>query len=375
MSRADRLLIFADQDPGNPVLLCDLLDELLAEGRSDDALARMAGATTELRALPGVRFRQARCALQRGEFAEVTELLLPLMSTEVSAGIAHDLAYAQFSLGALDDALATLSRAHAEGEDNVALALLKARILHYQQQFEQALTALSGLESASRQAEIMGLRALLLLDMGQTEQAAAVAAQALERDPDQFEAGLALGTVTLWAQQVDASQALFQNVLAHRPDSGRALLGLGQNWMLRGDVAAGRAALERATQLMPEHIGSWHALAWCQLLEGDLAGAKHSFDRAFAIDRTFGETHGGLALVHALRGERAAAEESIKRATRLDPAGNTARYAQSVLLLDEGRDAEARAIIDGILASPSASTIALPADFIYRLRDTLRPRG
>jgi Flp pilus assembly protein TadD len=109
-------------------------------------------------------------------------------------------------------------------------------------------------------------------------------------------------------------------------------------------------------------------------LEGDLAGAAHSFERAFAIDRTFGETHGGLALVHALRGDRLAAEESIKRATRLDPQGVSARYARSVLLLDEGRSEDAQTIVDGILQSPGHA-MAVPADFIFRLRELVRPRG
>ena len=143
--------------------------------------------------------------------------------------------------------------------------------------------------------------------------------------------------------------------------------------MLRGDVPGARALLERASVQMPDHIGTWHALAWCQLMEGDLAGAKRSFDKAFALDRTFGETHGGFALVHALRAERKEAEESIKRAMRLDPQGRTARYAQSVLLMDAGRVEEARQLIDGMLGrTPGAEGV--PADFIYRLRELVRPR-
>jgi Tfp pilus assembly protein PilF len=144
--------------------------------------------------------------------------------------------------------------------------------------------------------------------------------------------------------------------------------------MLTGDVPAARSLLERASTNMPDHIGTWHALAWCQLLQGDLAGAKRSFDKAFALDRTFGETHGGFALVHALRSERKEAEESIKRAVRLDPQGRAARYAQSVLLMDEGRIDEARKLVDSILER-SPGMAAVPADFIFRLRDLVRPRG
>jgi Tfp pilus assembly protein PilF len=116
-------------------------------------------------------------------------------------------------------------------------------------------------------------------------------------------------------------------------------------------------------------------MAWCQLLQGNLDGAQVSFDRAFALDRTFGETHGGRALIHALRGEKEAAQEAIKRALRLDPKGRSARYAQSVLLLDEGREVEARQIIDALTASSSQGYVPVTGDFVYTLRDLLRPRN
>ena len=50
MSRVSRLELYADKDPSNPVLLCDLLDELLTEDRVDDALVRLRAAPAGLRA-------------------------------------------------------------------------------------------------------------------------------------------------------------------------------------------------------------------------------------------------------------------------------------------------------------------------------------
>jgi tetratricopeptide (TPR) repeat protein len=377
MSRASRLQVFADQDPSNPILLCDLLDELLAEGCVEEAFARLCSAPADLQTLTAVKFREARCAMQRQDFADVVAILQPLMAdiVEPPVGIAHDLAFAQFALGFADEAWRTLTTVQALGDDAVAIFLLKARILYSQKQFDAALDVLAPISGGPRLAEVQGLRALLLLDNGETSRAAAEAVQARAIDADQHEACLVIGTVALWEQRVDESQATFQHVLTVHPHSGRALLGLGQCRMLHADIPGGRAALERAAAEMPGHIGTWHALAWCQLLEGDLAGARHSFDRAFAIDRTFGETHGGFALVHALRGERHEAEESIKRASRLDPHGPSARYARSVLMLDEGRPEEAKKIIDGILVRSSGYTVAVPADFIYRLRELVRPKG
>ena len=376
MNRASQLSALADRDPANPILLCDLLDELLSAGLVDETVARITNAPPALRELPGVRFREARCALLHGDAKAAIDLLKPLLASmkDVPPGVVHDLAYAQFSQGRADEAMQTLAHAHEQGDDAVALALLKARIFHHQRQYDSALEVLAPIQAGTRLSEVQGLRALLLLDMGDTARASAEAEHALRADPDQHEAGIVRGTVALWSQRLQESTAAFERVLANHPESGRAWLGLGQDLMLRGDVPAARALLVRASIQMPDHIGTWHALAWCQLLEGDLAGAKHSFDKAFALDRTFGETHGGFALVHALRGERKEAEESVKRAMRLDPQGRSARYAQSVLLFDEGRVDEARAITDGILArTPGAG--AVPADFIFRLREIVRPRG
>jgi tetratricopeptide (TPR) repeat protein len=376
VSRVALLAGFADRDPENPILLCDLLDELLGAGQFQEAAARIDNAPSSLRELPGVRFRQARCALLSGNAKAAIALLQSLLEhmDTAPAGVVHDLAYAQLMEGQAEEALQTLSHARADDGDVVALALLKARILHRQKQLDAALEALAPIQFDQRLPEVQGLRALLWLDLGDTARASQEAELALQADPDQHEAGIVRGTVALWSQRVQESTAAFERVLAKHSHSGRAWLGLGQNVMLTGDVPAARSLLERASTDMPDHIGTWHALAWCQLLQGDLAGAKRSFDKAFALDRTFGETHGGFALVHALRSERKEAEESIKRAVRLDPQGRAARYAQSVLLMDEGRIDEARKLVDSILER-SPGMAAVPADFIFRLRDLVRPRG
>ena len=377
MNRAAQLSHFADQDPSNPSLLCDLLDELLSADRADDALARIRLAPETLQQLPAVRFREARCAMLRGDTTHVVKILLPLVENmpDVPTGVTHDLAYAELALGQPDRALATLGRAKPVGEDAIAVGLLKARIFHRLQQFDAALDALAPLSVCARQAEIHGVRALILLDAGDTTLSSSEADKALALDPQQHEAALVRGTVALWDQRTQISTETFESVLTGHPRSGRALLGLGQCLMLRGDIPDAHALLERASVEMPEHIGTWHALAWCQLMQGDLSGAKRSFDRAFAIDRTFGETHGGLALVFALRGERVQAEESIKRATRLDPKGRSALYARTVLLLDAGHTEAAAQVVQRALLMTRGPAVNVSVDFLYRLREIVRPRS
>lgn len=383
MSRVASLEAFADRDPANADLLCELLDQLLIEGHVARARQRLGQLSATLRAMPGVVFREARCALMDGDFAMVVALLQPLAAGmhPAPAGLCHDLALAQFRLGELDDALGVLSLAGADDADaTAAIDLLRARILFHQQRLVDALSVLGNVGANHQGAEFHGLRALLLLDSGETSEAANAAAHALALDPAQFDAMLVSATLALLERRDDVAVPTFQQLIAAQPGAGRAYLGLGEGLMLRGDIVAARAVLDRAVAYMPEHIGTWHAMAWCQLLQGDLDGAEQSFDAAFALDRTFGETHGGRALIHALRGKREAAGEAIKRALRLDPNGRSARYAQSVLLLDEGREAEAQAIIQSLTASSTNVREPITAEFVYTLRNLLRsekerPRG
>jgi len=377
MTRVAQLSAFADQDPNNALLLCDLLDELLATGNVAESRRRLNAAPAAVGSLPEVRFRAARAELLAGEFAGAAQTLQALIGhlQPIPSGVVHDLAYAQMLMGQAENALRTLDTYRLDDSDAAAFALLRARALHHLRRHQDALAVLDASQSGQRMAETHGLRAMLWLDEGDTARAHFEAQRALELDLNQHEAAIVEGTLALWDRRLDESKAMFEQVLARHPHSGRALLGLGQDTMLRGRVPDARALIERAARVMPAHLGTLHALAWCQLLEGDLAGAKQSFDKAFAVDRTFGETHGGLALVHALRGERAEAEAANKRAMRLDPRGRTAHYATSVLLLDDGRMEEARREIDQLLAASPGVDVAIPADFIFRLRELVRPRG
>lgn len=377
MNRSAQLQAFAERDPSNLLLQCDLIDAWLQEGRATEAAAHIQDLSAELRSADAVRFRAARCALVQQNFAQAQTMLSELAQRGVGGvAVRHDLAFAHLGQGDIDGALASLEGVDLAGSDGLATALLKARALFHKQQTGEALALLDTRRGeGAHAAELLGLRALLRLDLGDAEAAGEEASAALAIDAEQHEAMLVQGTLALWHRQLDTATQIFQQVLGNFPDSGRALLGLGLSLMPQGDIPAARAFLDRATRSMPTHPGSWHALAWCQLLEGDLAGAKHSFEQALVADRTFGESHGGVALVYALRGERATAEEALKRALRLSPQSQTGRYAQSVLLLDDGRVDEARAVVEAVAVSTPDLPVQITADFIYRLRETLRPRG
>lgn len=105
---------------------------------------------------------------------------------------------------------------------------------------------------------------------------------------------------------------------------------------------------------MPDHIGTWHVLAWIYILRGDSAQAREALDRSYALDRNFGETHGGLAVVDAMEGKTDSARQGIRRALKLNPDGMSARYAEMLLLQQEGKADEATALVNSVLDRPTA---------------------
>lgn len=377
MDRLIQLRDFHSQDPGNDLIVIDLVDELLARGLLEEAESVLDGAPSALRLRSDFLFRTGRCALARGRFEVAADALVACLEAGAdSVAVRHDLAFALLGARRLDEAERVLASVLPRSADEPAIALLHARLLQHRLQYEAA-AALTGMvvQRHPQHAEAWGLLAMLHLDMAQVTEARDAARHALKLDAAQSDALTALGTLGLWSHDAKSAYQSFAQVLATQPEAGRALAGAGEALMLGGDVPAAHAFLSRAAIRMSQHIGTWHALAWCDLLLGNPAQAHAHFTKALDLDRNFGESHGGIALVHALNGHADDARQDIKRALRLDPQSRNARYAQSLLWSAEGRDREAAAMVDGILAEAGVDTMRRPVDFIQQLQARLRPAG
>ncbi len=358
-NRIERLQILHAKDPVNIPLTCDLAEELLHHGRVGEARGILTGAARNGGEPPRVRFLMARCELTSGSFQSAAELLDSLIAQgSASPAVRHDLAFAHLCRGRTREAAEALGPVFSQAEPIPAEChLLQARILHHQARLQEALDATDrALAGGGVDADALGERALLLLDLGSRESALAGALECLVRYPSQLEALIVRGTVALWSGRTAEAADAFTTALRHNPKAGRARSGLAQVSMLSGELTTARDLFVEAVCDMPDHIGTWHALAWCQMLLGELDAAADSYQRAFALDRAFGETHGGIAIVHALLGRTQEAEQSIRRALRLDPRGRNARYAQSLLLMTAGRDREAGELIAPVLREAGAGS-------------------
>jgi tetratricopeptide (TPR) repeat protein len=377
MDRLSQLREFHRQDPDNDALALELIDALLAAGQPEEAQQLVDSAPDAWLVRPEFLFRAGRCALARADYASAMEPLRMMLDGGVDEpGVRHDLAYALLGSGDVDGAEDVLAPLVPQSVAIPSIGLLHARVLHYRRRFDDAALILEAIVGEQpNDAQAWGLLAMVEVDRSGIEAAAFAAGRSLALSSNQPDALAAAGTLGLMRFDADVSYEAFTQLLVTQPHNGRALAGAGEALLLKGDPNAARPLLEKASHAMPEHLGTWHALAWAALLEGDLVAAQSAFASALAADRNFGESHGGIALVHAIRGEFDEARQGVRVAMRLDPGGRNARYAQSLIWRSEGREREAEAMVDGILAEAGIDAAGRPADFIARLQTRIQGHG
>lgn len=358
MERADertqriaQLRSFVAIDPANAPLACDLFDALVDAGEIEQAIALLETLPPQAQADAAIRFRSARGGLMQGRYADAAQWLSGLIDEgHTNAALWHDLAFAQLCMHDTHAARTTLAGAQERFGNDAERDVVAARVAMMDEDIPQALERLDrALEQRPDHSTAQGVRALALLDHGDTDAGYAAAMACLARYPDQHEALLVAGTAALWRRVLEESEAHFARALARHPNSGRCLSGLGQVRMQQTRLGEARSLLQRATVAMPDHIGTWHALAWVDLLEGDIDAAEESYQRGYDLDRNFADSHGGLALIHVLRGRNDEAELAIRRALRLNPQCPTALYAQTLLLDAEGRGDEALRLLGNLV--------------------------
>jgi Tfp pilus assembly protein PilF len=292
--------------------------------------------------------------LQAQRYVDAEQVLSAALARGVEAAeVRYNLAFALFMQQRHADSLEILA-APALSQTIPPALLLRARCLHHLDRREEAVADCRGhLAVVPDSAETQGLLALLTYEQGQSDNARVHAEAALRQHPQQLEAMLVRASMYCDAREYDAARSAFGTLLEAHPECARARLGRGLVELAQMQLDAALQDVERAAAHLPEHIGTWHVLAWIQIMRRDVSAADTAFQQALALNRNFAETHGGLAVIAALQGREVDAEASIKRALRLDPQSLSPRYAQILLLQRQGQHAEAAAVLDVVLASPS----------------------
>lgn len=355
--RLDQIETYLKVDPGNTDLLAMAIDLSLALADVGRAAAHAAAACARYPEDPFFVYRRAHVLAAQSDWSTAEPLFGALLAAHPNLNVAYSLADCRVRLGRHLDAWEAIAAYRADPALSAEAATLMVRVLHHLGQFDLAQEII-GEQRMRLAAEPVFLAAasLMLLDLGDIDQARALSDAAIAAGGRPLEALVVNATLALGATDTDTAIARFNEVLSINPREGRSWSGLGLASLLRRDLDGAAVQLEQAVKFMPGHIGSWHALGWCRLFRQDQAGAEAAFDTALGLDRNFGESHGAVAVAAAFRGDRTVAEAAIERAVRLDPKGLSARYAQMVLSGQTSDPERFKAIAYRLLAGRATTT-------------------
>lgn len=353
LTRLGRLIKFLTMDPTNLRLRQDALREACRVNAWDTLQLLVDQGLASAPGEASLLAWQGFSSLQRRQFGEAESALTEAMAQGLEpAEVRYNLAVAQFLQKNYEAALTHLSAPLLPFELPVAL-MLRARCQHALARPKDAVDSIqSFLKSQPEDPEANGLLALLLYESNHHDQATHNMQIALKVDPSQREALVTQATMQLDAQDFENAKRTFGEVVRLHPTCGRGWLGLALVNLVLLDLQEAAKSSRKASQHMPDHIGTWHVHAWIHLLLGDVSTAEQAFNSALAVDRNFSESHGGLAVIEAIRNRGDQARMSIKRALRLDANSPSARYAEHLLLKQDGKNADADAVIDSFMARP-----------------------
>lgn len=354
-ARLERLLGFLAQDPDNTSLLIDALSLAISSQAITAAQTLKAHVTNHGIDNAVAHAHLAHLLLLAGDYAGAALQ----GDLAIAAGIIHpavlfNTAFGHFHAADYASSASTLARVTSQPDAALPALLLHARALHHLESDDAEPLVVRALELEPEHIEARGLLALLHYERDAYDEALQLAHEVLAEQPDQLDALLACaGTHTEQGRMEAARKTWLHTVSAH-PDCGRAWSGLAQVEFHELEFNQAEEHLKTAVLHMPDHIGTWHLLAWIYILRGDSAQARDALDRSYALDRNFGETHGGLAVVDAMEGKTDSARQGIRRALKLNPDGMSARYAEMLLLQQEGKADEATALVNSVLDRPTA---------------------
>jgi tetratricopeptide (TPR) repeat protein len=213
--------------------------------------------------------------------------------------------------------------------------------------------------------------------LGELDLAIQLLEKAYVLEPDRASHLLSLGAMHLARQSHEQSLACYDRAATLQPESGTAHYGKGMALQRLGHANEALAALREAVRLMPQHVqarlsladllrdagalddsarhyraaidaapqsaAAHYGIGVVHYLQGNIAAARDCFEQAARCQDDFVPALYNLALAHGRMGEADAAMRRYERVLALDPEHIDARINLSALLLEAGRDADAKA--------------------------------
>jgi choline-sulfatase len=194
----------------------------------------------------------------------------------------------------------------------------------------------------------------MLVRMGRTAEGVAAIEKALEMDPGRMTAHLALARV--FALGGDVERATIHAEIASQKNPGQAFEVLAQIMMDKGDRRHAVEFARRSVAADDQRLMSWFILGLVAQQSDDCQQAIAHFRKAVEAQSRRPTTrvlnlHAGLGDCLARLGREAEAEREFQEEIRSIPASVKGRTGLALLYRAQGRNAEARQVLGGLVTA------------------------
>ena len=149
---------------------------------------------------------------------------------------------------------------------------------------------------------------------------------ALEKDPNFFEARQELGLIYLAGGQYGKAEKELEKVLLQDPANGEALLSLADARLRGGHADQAVTMLEEYIKEQPSSLRAYELLGRSLAVQGKVRQAEEVYQQALALDKTSRDARNGLARLYGASQRRLAAMALVRESIAQDPQNKEAHY-------------------------------------------------
>lgn len=147
------------------------------------------------------------------------------------------------------------------------------------------------------------------------------------------------------------SEGLLKSKLQAEPDNVSLHFALASVYQTDRKLGEAIGEYERTLAINPKHVGSLNNIAWSYQQQGDLAKARNFAEQALLVAPQAGEIQDTLGWILLAQGETEPALIHLKAASTTMPHNTSVQYHWAVALGRSGKSAEARSVLEKLLAS------------------------
>ncbi len=192
--------------------------------------------------------------------------------------------------------------------------------------------------------------ALAYLETGKYEKAEKEFQKVLLQDPENFQVLLELASIYNFTERPGEAIAQVKTYLAKRGQSSQALEILGRSHALKGEFALAEDALHDAITLDPANFGARLDLSRVYLIQKRPGESRTQLEDVLRQDSDYIPALFAMARLETSEGHRDGALHIYRKIAELDKTNIEARFMAGILSLDAGEFGEAERVAADLLA-------------------------